>query len=125
MTTDHEVFLENEQTVSQIPVPHATLILILGIASIIGCCFYGSGSIAAIVALVLSSRANKQYAANPERYLKKSYSNMHAGKVCAIVGLILSALAAIYFIWLVSFFGWDAINDSELMQERLQEMMPR
>lgn len=125
MTTNHEVSFENDQTNFQIPVPNATAILVLGIISIVGCCCYGIGFIFAIIALVLASNASKQYNEEPARYLQSSYKNMNAGKICAIIGLILSVLTIIYFIWAISFIGWDVMRDPELLQERLQELMNR
>jgi uncharacterized protein YacL len=123
MTTNHEVSFENDYTNPQIPVPNATVVLVLGIISIIGCCFYGIGLVFAIVALVLASNAVKQYNEEPARYQQSSYNNMNAGKICAIIGLILSILIAIYYIWIISYFGWDTLRDPALLQEKLQELL--
>jgi hypothetical protein len=101
--------------------PNATLILVFGILSIVGCCFYGIGIILAIVALVLASKASKLYAENPDVYT--GFQNVKTGKILAIIGLILSALYLLIIIWLISTFGWDSMQDQELMQERIQEMM--
>ncbi|MDR0681015.1 MAG: hypothetical protein LBG15_04070 [Dysgonamonadaceae bacterium] len=125
MTTNHETSFENDQTNFQIPVPNATAILVLGIISIVGCCCYGVGVIFAIIALVLESNASKQYNEEPARYLQSSYKNMNAGKICAIIGLVLSILTVIYFIWAISFIGWDAMRNPELLQERMQELLNR
>jgi uncharacterized protein YacL len=116
--------MENNFNEPQIQVPNATVVLVLGIISIVSCCCYGIvGVICAIIALVLASSAKKQYDEDPSRYIQSSYNNMNAGKICAIIGLILSILFAIYMIWLVSVIGWGALNNPELLQERMQELM--
>ncbi|GAA4975346.1 CCC motif membrane protein [Algibacter aquimarinus] len=101
--------------------PNATLILVFGILSILGCCFYGIGIILGVVALILASKAAKLYAENPEGYT--GFQNVKTGKILSIIGIILSAIYLLLIIWAVSTFGWDSMQDSELMQERIQEMM--
>ena len=101
--------------------PNSTLILVFGIISIIGCCFYGIGLILGIIALVLASKATKLYAENPDNYT--GFSNVKTGKILAIIGVVLSVIYLILIIWLVVTFGWDTMQDQELMQERMREMM--
>lgn len=101
--------------------PNATLILVLGIVSIVGCCFYGIGIILAIVAIVLASKASKIYAENPDEY--SGIQNVKIGKILAIIGLIFSTFYLILIIWAVMTFGWDGMQDQQLMQEKIQEMM--
>lgn len=101
--------------------PNSTLILIFGIISIVGCCFYGIGLILGIVAIFLAGKATKLYAENPDNY--SGFSNVKTGKILAIIGVILSAIYLIFIIWLVATFGWDTMQDQELMQERMREMM--
>tara|TARA_R110000868_G_scaffold226619_1_gene479275 strand:+ start:867 stop:1196 length:330 start_codon:yes stop_codon:yes gene_type:complete len=101
--------------------PNATLILVFGILSIVGCCFYGIGIILGIVALILATKATKTYAENPEGYT--GIQNVKTGKILSIIGIILSAIYIILIIWLVMSFGWETMQDQELMQERIQEMM--
>jgi hypothetical protein len=89
-------------------VPNSTAILVLGIISIVGAICYGiPGLICGIIALVLAGKSRRMYNENPGRYSLASYNNMNAGRVCAIIGTILSALAIIglvfYFIWIFSF----------------------
>ncbi|WP_298759897.1 CCC motif membrane protein [uncultured Psychroserpens sp.] len=101
---------------------NATLILILGILSIIGCFCYGVlGIILAIVALILAQKATKTYAQNPEMYL--GYQNVKIGKILAIIGLVISVIYMCLVIWLIVTFGMEALQDQELMQQRLEEMM--
>ena len=74
--------------------PNSTTILVLGILSIISCLCYGlPGAILGIIALVLSRRAKALYEQAPEIWSQSSYNNMNAGRICAIIGLIGSALA--------------------------------
>ncbi|TXE11808.1 DUF4190 domain-containing protein [Seonamhaeicola algicola] len=101
--------------------PNATLILVFGILSIVGCCFYGIGIILGVVAIVLAGKAIKINAENPDEYT--GIQNVKVGKILSIIGIILSALYLLLIIWFVSTFGWEAMQDQQLMQERLQEMM--
>ncbi|WP_406683974.1 CCC motif membrane protein [Seonamhaeicola sp. MEBiC1930] len=102
--------------------PNSTLILVFGILSIATCCCYGIiGLILGIIAIVLANKAAKVYAENPEAYT--GYSNVKTGKILAIIGIILSALYFILVIWMITTFGWETMQDQQLMQERIQEMM--
>ncbi len=102
--------------------PNSTLILVFGILSIVTCCCYGFiGLILGIVALVLANKATQVYAENPEAYT--GLSNVKTGKILAIIGIILSALYLIFVIVMVATFGWDTMQDQELMQERMRELM--
>lgn len=107
----------------QQPLPNATVVLILGILSIITCCCYGLiGSILSIVALILSKKDRALYAANISFYTESSFKNLNAGRVCAIIGLILSLLVVLFYIVIIATFGWAVINDQELMKEALRNM---
>ncbi|MEL0456075.1 CCC motif membrane protein [Flavobacteriaceae bacterium SZ-1-7] len=102
--------------------PNATLILIFGILSIVTCCCYGFvGLILGIIAVVLANKATKVYAENPEGYT--GISNVKTGKILAIIGIVLSSLYLIFVAWMVMTFGWEGLQDQELMQERIREMM--
>ncbi|MCC8146664.1 MAG: DUF4190 domain-containing protein [Bacteroidales bacterium] len=126
METNTNFSFENNFNQPQVPLPNATVILVLGILSIIGCCCYGlPGLVCGIIALVLSKSAKEQYIQNPSLYTQSSYSNMNAGKICAIIGLILSVLFLVYVIGMILFVGIDALSDPVLLQERLQELIPR
>jgi uncharacterized protein YacL len=83
--------------------PNSTAVLILGILSIIVCCFFGL--IMAIIALVMASKGKALYEANPGKYSETSYSNMKAGRICAIVGLILSLIVTLYYFILIAIVG--------------------
>lgn len=83
--------------------PNSTAVLILGILSIIVCCFLGL--IMAIIALVMASRGKALYEANPGLYSESSWNNMKAGRICAIIGLILSLLVSLYYFILIAIVG--------------------
>lgn len=87
----------------QIPVPNATGVLVLGILSIVFCFCYGIvWIILGIIALVLANKAMAIYKINPNSFTLASFNNLKAGKICAIIGLILSSL---YFIFLVIYIA--------------------
>ena len=73
--------------------PNATAVLVLGILSIAVCWCYGLFGIAmGIIALVMAGKAKALYNENPEQYTIGSYKNMNAGRICAIIGTVLSSL---------------------------------
>nr|WP_321234249.1 CCC motif membrane protein [uncultured Psychroserpens sp.] len=112
--------MENNQTQEQLQ--NSTLILVLGILSIVTCCCYGViGLILGIVTIVLANKATAIYAENPDLY--SGFQNVKIGKILAIIGLVLSALYLIFTIWAIMTFGWETMQDQELMQERIREMM--
>lgn len=81
-------------------VPNATAILVLGIVSIVGCFCWGIvGLGCGIAALIMASKALGDYNQNPAAYTQSSFKNVNAGKICAIIGTILSALALLSFIF--------------------------
>lgn len=92
-------------------VPNSTPVLILGILSIAMCWCYGFLSvILAVIALVLSRQAERDYRLNPGAYTQSSYKNLRAGKTCAIIGLCLSGLAIVIAIIYLILFGTLALS---------------
>lgn len=88
-----ETTLPNQPVEFQNDLPYSTAVLVLGIVSIATCFCWGiPGLVCGIIALVLASKAEILYQSNPASYRKGSYSNMKAGKICAIVGICLSGL---------------------------------
>jgi hypothetical protein len=86
--------------------PNATAVLVLGIVSIAGCWCYGLVGLACgIIALVLSGKDMTLYRANAGRFTTASYNNLKAGKICAIVGVVLSSLFVVYMIIVFMFYG--------------------
>lgn len=100
--------------------PNAVAVLVLGILSIPGCCFYCVGLIFGIIALVLAKKDTALYNANPDGY--DGYSNLKTGKLLAIIGIVLNVLALIITIVVVVVFGWAAMQDPVLMQEKIREL---
>ena len=111
--------------VPKIELPNATVVLVLGIVSIVTCCCYGVvGIICGIISLVLAKSATTLYVSNPEKYTEGSYKNMTAGKICAWVGIILSALYLFFTIWIFATIGLDGLSDPSLIYERLGIPLP-
>ena len=101
--------------------PNATAVLVLGILSIVTCCCYGViGLILSIVALVLSKKDRALYAANMSFYTESSFKNLNAGRVCAIIGLILNILLILFMGVMIAIFGWAALNDKEEMMRIME-----
>jgi uncharacterized membrane protein len=100
--------------------PNATAVLILGILSIVGCCFYAVGIVFSIVALVMAKKDMALYAANPSGY--DNYSNLKTGRILAIIGLIFNIIYITMIIAIIAFFGWAAFQDPALLQEKMQEL---
>jgi len=97
--------------------PNATAVLVLGILSIVTCCCYGViGTILGVVALVLSKKDRALYAANMSFYTESSFKNLNAGRVCAIIGLILNIIYLVIAIIAISIFGWAAFSDPEKLR---------
>jgi len=109
---------QNYQIINLENAPNSVAVLVLGILSIVGCWCYGIlGLILGIIALILAASGQKQYLENPEKYSKSSYANLKAGKICAIIGTIISSLFIIfiilYFTAIFSLVGvglFDALN---------------
>jgi len=102
----------------QIELPNATAVLVLGILSIPACCCYGIGLIPAIIALFLAKSASKLYFAEPGKYLEGSYNNLKTGNICAWIGLVISIITAIFYIWWIK-----TVMTNPQMMEQLQNMM--
>ncbi|WP_461533875.1 CCC motif membrane protein [Sinomicrobium sp.] len=97
--------------------PNATMALVLGIASLLCCCFYGLGIIPAVIALVLANKDTKKYKLEPELY--SNYNNVKTAKIIAIIGIVLNLAYFVYFITLIATIGMDGIMEQyEIMQEQ-------
>lgn len=96
--------------------PNSTLILILGILSIITCCCYGIiGLILGIITLVLAKSATREYVGNPELY--SGYGNVKTGKVLAIIGIVLALIYIVIIIIMIIFYG--GIEGIQALQEEM------
>ena len=81
--------------------PNATAVLVLGILSLVTCFIYGIiGLILGIIALVLHKKDKAIYQTNPAAY-ERSFKNSNAGKICAIIGVSLSALYFLFFVVII------------------------
>jgi magnesium-transporting ATPase (P-type) len=81
-------------------VPNSTTILVLGILSII---FAGLiGLILGIIALNMAGKAKDLYESTPDRYTKGSISNASAGRVCAIIGVVISGLVFLFIVLIIA-----------------------
>ncbi len=98
---------------AQESLPNATAVLVLGILSIVTCFAWGIiGLVLGIIALVLSKKDKELYDSNPKIYAN-SYKNSKAGKVCAIIGVSLSALFFLYIVFAVLFVASNAAGLQE------------
>lgn len=84
------------QPVAQEQVPNATTILVLGIISLVFCGIVGL--VCGIIGLNLAGKAKAIYEANPSRYTTGSYSNVTSGRICSLIGVILSSVAMFFLI---------------------------
>lgn len=95
---------------------NSTLILILGILAVIGCCFWGIlGIIFGIITLVLSKKATEIYNENPEFYT--GYGNVKTGKLLAVIGIVLGALYLLLIGIGLIFFGGFEMFQEEFMRQ--------
>lgn len=98
--------------------PNATAVLILGILSIVTCCCYGViGIILGVIALVLNKKDKALYIANPSAYTEGSYKNLNAGRICAIIGLVLNVLTLVYYAVIFYLFGTGVLSDPQKIQD--------
>ncbi len=100
--------------------PNSTIALIFGILSIPACCCYGLGLVFGIIAWILAGKDIKQYKLNFGAYSISSYKNAKAGKICGIIGVVLSALYIIACVALISYFGWAVLRDPDMIKEILK-----
>ncbi len=102
----------------QQPLPNSGGILAMGILSIaLFCCCYGGVSLVlGIIALVMSSKANRVYLEDPDMYTEGSYKNMKAGRVTAIIGLVLAGIMVIVGIVAIA-SGLNILSTQEALHE--------
>ena len=107
MEEQNSTIQQNAPSFQQLPaVPYSTSVLVLGILSIVICWCYGIvGIVLAIIALVQTKKAMLAYNASPGGYSLSSLNNLKAGKVCAIIGLVVSCLMLLYVIFVLVLFG--------------------
>ncbi len=95
--------------------PNAMAILILGIVSlvlifILSCLGIGFlGFITSIVGFILAISAQKEIAANPDRYSEKSIKNIKVGKILNLIGLIIGIISIVLGILILVAGGFSAL----------------
>ncbi|MFN0291227.1 MULTISPECIES: CCC motif membrane protein [Pedobacter] len=100
--------------------PNATAVLVLGILSILTCCCYGIiGLILGIIALILAKKDKTLYAANLGIYSESSLKNLNAGRICAIIGIVFSAIYLLLNIVFIAIFGFEVLSDQEALKEAI------
>lgn len=96
-------------------IPNSGGILSLGILSILSFCCCGGflAPILSIIALVMASSSMKAYKQNPDYYTISSLNNIKAGKVTAIIGLVISGLFFLYilFVYTIGSLNMNDINE--------------
>ena len=96
--------MENFTQNDKMELPGATSSLVLGVLSISMCYCWGLvGLVLAIIGLSSGTKAINLYTANPCVYTEGSLKNANSGKVCSIVGLILSILSLF-----MALFSWSS-----------------
>lgn len=125
MTTNYESVNNQDYQGAPESLPNATLILVLGIVSIIACCCYGlPGIICGIITLILAKTAINLYDQFPAKYTRSSYSNVQAGKICAIIALVLSVIMVLFYIYIIVVIGWAAFSDPSVIYDFYGIEMP-
>lgn len=114
--------MDQFQQQPQQPVPNATPVLVLGILSIVLCLCYGIGLFLGIIALVLASKSKKLYVSTPELYTQGSYKNLNAGRICSIIGIILSVIFIAYIIFIISIVGFENLGNPTEMMRKINEL---
>lgn len=96
------------ELLKQTVLPNSSGILVMGIMSIVCICCGPAmlvGFVLGILAVVMGSKAKKEYDANPEMYTLSSYKNVKSGRICGIIGICLSSAWVLFVIILYMFVG--------------------
>lgn len=91
----------------QVDLPKSDLILILGISSILFCFAFGIvGIVIGLISRKLSLKSLELYKQAPELYTSFSYKNVKAGRICALIGIILSS---VFFVLVVAYYLFKTV----------------
>jgi hypothetical protein len=105
LNVDIEATQKNIQSQDEIggqtALPNSVLVLIFGILAIVLFKLWGVGVIFGIISLAISSNSKKQYNKEPEIYILSSYKRINAGRICAIIGILLSLIIIIRIIMVI------------------------
>jgi len=113
--TNERPNMENtERKPMKLPAPYSGLVLTMGILSIFTfCCCSGIlGIIFSIIAIVFAIVSKREVKRNSDLYDENSLGKVNAGKICAIVGLILGLVTLIIAIVVVQSFSSADILES-------------
>lgn len=120
--------VEVNNPIVQETLPNAAGVLALGILSIVSavcCCgFLFPLSLAlGIIGWVMGNKGLSLYKEAPESYTRSSYSNLNAGRICSIIGVVLSILLIVYlYVSISSMGGWDAyMEEMQTAIEKVKE----
>ncbi|MDO9374979.1 MAG: CCC motif membrane protein [Bacteroidota bacterium] len=103
---EHPDLLNPTNYNAQQNLPNATTVLVLGIISIVGSFCYGIvGLVCGIVGLILANRDKKLYLETPDLYSPSSFSTSSAGRVCSIIGIVLSCLVIVIMVVYIAIIG--------------------
>jgi len=94
----------------QINLPNSNTILVLGILSLVFCwwhIFSIAGIVLSIITLSMGSRELSLFYSQPNSYTISSLNNVKAGRVCAIIGLIISIL--VFVVAILTIIGFIAL----------------
>lgn len=95
----------------QISLPNATASLVLGILSLVFCAAYGIlGIILGGIGFYLAKQDKKLLDIDPGAYNTQSISNLNAGRVCSLIGLILGSIFFGIILLIFLFVGLAALN---------------
>jgi len=84
--------------------PNSNMVLILGILSILLCWWHFisiAGIVLGIISIVMARRENALYAADPARYTTSSLNNVKTGRICAIIGLVISIIVFLFVVLMI------------------------
>lgn len=111
---EEQNIIDNDET-GEVRMKNSTVTLILGIASIpmcfcsiipyIGILFVLIGLALPIIALIISKDEWRAYKLNPSSFHSGDAGNMKAGRICALVGLLLNGLLVLLIIGLLLVVG--------------------
>jgi hypothetical protein len=92
----------------QMNLPNSNTILVLGILSLVFCwwhIFSIAGVVLSIVTLSLARKELSLFYSQPNNFTVSSLNNVKAGRVCAIIGLIISILVFVAaLLMIIGFF---------------------
>jgi hypothetical protein len=91
------------------PLPNATLVLVMGILSIVIC---GAGLVLGIIGIVMANKDISLYnSSHHGTYSITSLNNIKTGRTCSIIGIILSGLIVLVYAIIIIAAVSSNLND--------------